>query len=114
MKTLQLVLVLAVVSTFTKAGTGDGKVSQITAHSENGNGEGVVMFQTEVNSNKPACSSAFNGSHWTFSLEKESGKAMYSLLLTAYAQQKSVSVVGYDNCNIWPDRESVRYLYIDD
>ena len=114
MKYQLFLLTTLAVCNFSIAGEGSGKVSQITAHSDGGSGQGVIMFKTEFNTNKAECSTAFDGSHWTFSLEHESGKAMYSLLLTAYAQDKNIRVVGGDNCSIWGDRETARYISIDD
>ena len=69
------------------AGNGSGTIQQIIAHTSGGNGAGVVMFKTMSNTNKAACSTTDGGTQWAFSLEKEHGRAMYSLLLSAQAQQ---------------------------
>lgn len=91
---------------------GSGKIQQILAHTYGGNGAGVIMFKTEVNANKAECSTAGNGSQWAFSLESEYGKAMYSLLLTAQAQNKTVSVVGMNDCSAWADRERPKFIAV--
>jgi hypothetical protein len=112
MKNIIIIALLLTLSHAVIAGTASGNVERILVHSSGGNGQGVAMFIMENNANKPACSTAANGRAWAFSLENESGKAMYSLLLTAQAQQKSISVKGADNCAAWSDREKATYIFM--
>ncbi len=94
------------------AGTGGGKVRHIMLHV--GAGEaGVLFFKTEYNSNKAACSTADGGTHWAVSLDTGLGRAMYSLLLAAQAQQKTVYVAGSGDCASWGDRERPYAISVD-
>jgi hypothetical protein len=96
-----LIALLLAPATF--AGQGSGKIKQIIAHDG-----GIVMFTTENHANKPACS----GVAWAFSLNDESGRAMYQLLLLAQAQSKSINVHGYGDCADWGDRERPQFIVI--
>jgi hypothetical protein len=87
------------------AGSSVGVVTRIYAHSGD-----VILFSAGSHQGKPACSTAAD--EWAFSLSTQSGKAMYALLLTAYAQGKQVAVVGTGTCSAWGDRESPVYIYI--
>jgi len=71
---------------------------------------GVAMFSAGVHQSKPACSTV--GDAWAFDVKTPAGAAMYSFLLSAYAQGKTINVVGTGNCDIWGDRESVAYLTV--
>jgi hypothetical protein len=87
------------------AGSSVGVVTRIYAHSGD-----VILFSAGSHQGKPACSTAAD--EWAFSLTTQSGKAMYALLLTAYAEGKQVAVVGTGTCSAWGDRESPVYIYI--
>ncbi|GLX80544.1 hypothetical protein tinsulaeT_38840 [Thalassotalea insulae] len=87
-------------------GSAEGKVVSIIAHSDGGNGHGVFMFVLDgERSDVPTCSTDAGGKAWAQSLEKESGRAMYSLVLSAQAQNKTIKIIGYGNCDTWGDRE---------
>lgn len=93
------------------AGHSEGKVTMLMAHVGD-----LVMFRAGAHHNKPTCSTV--GDEWAISLKSETGKAMYSLLLSAQAQGKSVTVIGPPNgtqpesCPAWPDRESPVYVFM--
>lgn len=87
------------------AGSSNGAVSRLLVNSSN-----TVMFTAGSVANKPACSTVPNS--WAFSLTTPSGKAMYALLLTAYAQGKQVVVEGTGTCSAWGDSETPLYIYI--
>ena len=93
------------------AGSGGGFVEKIIVHTTT-DGIGVVMFTSESNANKAACSTTNEGRDWAFSLATEQGKAMYALLLSAQAQHKAINVLGKDLCVAWHDREEPNYIYI--
>lgn len=73
------------------AGSSSGQVTVITAH----NGD-TIIFSAGLHQNKPPCSTI--GEEWAFSLSTPSGKAMYSLLLSAQAQGLSVTTYGVNDC----------------
>ena len=89
------------------AGESAGQITHVMVHTGN-----VVMFSAGVHSNKPSCSTV--GDHWALSLNDETGRAMYSMLLLAAATGKEVSVTGKNNCDAWGDRESVLYMHINE
>lgn len=96
------------------AGSSTGEISRIYVHvssTSQGSNAGVVMFAAGTHLNKPGCSTV--GDEWAFSLENEHGRAMYSLLLTAAAMKKSVTVEGEGACNGWSDRESPSFISLD-
>lgn len=96
---------------FTNAGTASGKIKNLLVHTDAGNGQGMFMFTIiGQRDGVPACSTVNNGKDWALSLEKESGRAIYSLLLTAQSQGKEVFVLGRGNCNSWGDREEPHYI----
>jgi hypothetical protein len=100
-----LVAVLALVqSPCVQAGNSNGPVTKIYAHAND-----IVIFAAGTHNEQPACS----GNEWALSLTTPTGKAMYALLLLAYAQGKPVSVVGTSACTAWPDRETPVYITLD-
>ena len=93
------------------AGVGTGKVVEIYAH-EKGDGVGLIIFQTQENTDKAACSTAIEGKEWAFRADTDQGKAMYALLLSAASSGKEVIVVGKGDCNDWGDRERPKYIRV--
>jgi len=70
--------------------------------------EGIVMFYAGTHNNLPACS----GGEWAFDGKTDAGKVMLSVLLSAQARGKAISVMGKNVCDVWADRESVIYIYV--
>jgi hypothetical protein len=66
------------------------------------------MFDVENHTNAPACSSTA----WAVDLGNEAGQAMYSLLMMAASQNKSVVVQGTNDCLAWGDRERPLYVVL--
>ncbi|MEM7220011.1 MAG: hypothetical protein AAF515_16715 [Pseudomonadota bacterium] len=94
-------------------GSGAGLVSELLVL-QTTDGQAVGMFETVVNTNKASCSTAHDGNQWAFSLENAAGQNMYSLLLAANAQEKSVFVYGFGDCHAWGDRERPHFIRIVD
>jgi hypothetical protein len=72
----------------------------------------VLMFTTSPYLEPPTC----NGSpatEWAVTLD-EFGKSVYSLVLSAQAQGRKVSINGMHSCNDWGDRESIQHITIVD
>ena len=91
------------------AGNGSGKVTRIYAHPKH-NGAGVIMFAVQNHTNPPSdCPSH----EWAFDANTDHGKAMYSLLLSAAAQGKPVTVIGAGDCKAWSDRERPSWIMVD-
>lgn len=72
------------------AGTSTGVITSITVSNFNN----TVTFLAGAHINKPACANATND-NWSFSLSDANAKTMYALLLSAAAQGKTITVVGY-------------------
>lgn len=108
MKKILVFLVLLLFSSQLLAGTGSGKITTTYAHDKN-NSEGIVIFNVENHTSPPSCS----GNEWAFDLNNELGKAMYSLLLSAATQGKTVTVGGTHDCNAWQDRERPLWIRVD-
>ena len=105
---LTIILASLLLSTSALAGGGSGKVTNIGVHKYD-----VVMFSVETNTTTASCVSA--PAHigvWAFSLKTETGRAMYSLLLSAQAQGLSVTVWGTGDCDAWGDREEAYYVVV--
>ncbi len=106
-----LTIILIFISAHSYAGSGGGKVLSIYAH-EKGDGEGVIIFRTEINTNKAACSTSNAGREWAFMANTDQGKAMYSLLLSAAVSRSNISVNGNGDCNAWGDRERPKFIQV--
>ena len=94
------------------AGDGSGKITRILSHTKMVNGEniGVIMFNVAVHTDPPVdCP----GHEWAFDANDGNGKAMYSLLLSAAAQGKPVTVKGTGDCQAWQDRERPYWISIE-
>ena len=90
------------------AGSGSGKITKIGIHRGD-----VVMFSVANQTTTAPCVTApAVVGVWAFSLATETGKAMYSLLLSAQAQGLSVSVWGTGDCSAYGDRENVYYIRV--
>lgn len=82
-----------------------GKVVSLMVHQGD-----VVIFDVGQHSNRPDCSVI--GNQWALSLQTDTGKSMYALLLSAAAQGQVVYVKGTGTCNAWGDRESPSYMWV--
>ncbi|KZN68267.1 hypothetical protein N473_07525 [Pseudoalteromonas luteoviolacea CPMOR-1] len=60
----------------------------------------VVYFQTHIDKahSIPSCVSANNNPYWTLSLNTASGKASYSLLVTAVSEKRQIAVKSAGDC----------------
>lgn len=102
-----MLLTMLFIANIAYAGQGSGKITVIYTHIGSGT-TGAVFFNVENHTSPPACSSH----EWAFSIDTEIGKAMYSLLLTAAAQNKSVVVQGTGDCAAWGDRERPQFILV--
>jgi hypothetical protein len=75
---------------------------------------GVVIFsQTGVRTGTPpACHGPGYG--WSLNASTVAGQAQLSALLSAQAQHKKIVIIGWGNCNDWPDTEAINYFRIVD
>jgi hypothetical protein len=87
------------------AGWTSGQIKSILITKNN-----ILMFDSGIKNQPPNCQTVAN--QWAVDLSTSSGKAIYALLLSAQVQDKEVVVVGQNSCAVWPDRETVDYLWI--
>ena len=83
------------------AGSSSGKVTTLII-----NGANFLFFTAGVKTGSPSCG---NNNQWAINLATAQGKTIYAMLLSAQAQDKTVSVFGNNTCNNWGDREDVLY-----
>jgi len=86
------------------AGTSEGLVTDILV-----GGDPPFFFSAGPHLSKPACST--QGDHWAISLAWPAGKSIQATILTAYASNKKIHVIGKGVCDVWSDRETVNYIY---
>ncbi len=84
-----------------QAGTSSGKVTTMIINATN-----FLFFTAGTKTGSPTCG---NNNQWAINLATAQGKTIYALLLSAQAQDKTVSVFGNNTCNNWGDREDVLY-----
>ncbi|WP_218419955.1 hypothetical protein [Alteromonas lipotrueae] len=109
MKSLVLIIIITFYSTWCFGGNGSGKISRIYAHEKN-NGDGVIMFAVEIHENPPE---ACPGHEWAFDASTNTGKAMYSLLISAAIQKTPVVINGAGDCGAWHDRERPIWIKVE-
>jgi hypothetical protein len=86
------------------AGEGQGSVAILFPTTNTDAGVVFVgLGGVNAHTDKPACS----GTQWALSLATPAGRGVYATLLSAQAQSKPVILYGFNNCNIWGDRESI-------
>ncbi len=69
---------------------------------------GVVLFQTTgARSGAPSCQNVNYPKRWAFDSTTATGQATLSIVLTAYALQKTILIVGTGNCSILGDNETL-------
>ena len=77
-----------------------------------GTSYGVVIFnQSGARTTPPSCQGATIPTRWAIDVTTPSGQAMAAVLLSDYAQNKQIIVVGSGACSTaQPDTETVVYL----
>lgn len=75
----------------------------------------VVYFSTSEakNTASPACMNNDNAAEWTLSLNTATGKAAYSLLVTALASNRNVSIESAGDCDAAANFERAKGVSID-
>lgn len=69
----------------------------------------IVLFDhSGTRSATPSCS-AFP-KRWSLDLSTHGGQAAYALLLSAYAQHRTIRIVGTGACSDWNDTEAANYI----
>ena len=106
MKKLAVSALLLLQTSFVFAGGSQGLVTKPLA-----NRTGLFMFSAGVHNNKPACVTTDLGT-WAVDAGTDGGKAIQAIVLTAYAQGKTLKVIGTGNCTVKTDREDISYVHV--
>jgi len=112
MRFLQALVIVAISlsANTVSAGTAEGKVKFLQPHGSEDASKSVVMFSVGPHEGKPVCST--EGDDWDIDLTNDAGRAMYSLLLIAASQGRTVKVEGYGDCIAWGDRETAKWIWV--
>lgn len=86
-------------------GIGNGKIGLFMVHSGD-----KLFFTMESISGQPTCASSGSGK-FSVSLLTKDGQAMYLMLLSAKEQERSLTVVGTNDCTITATREDVYRIH---
>jgi hypothetical protein len=100
-----------------QAQSGSASIGRVVNASANSSGVGFfgVAADGQWFRSRPACGAAMPvASQWTFDLKTAGGRAMWAVVLQAYALNKPINVEGTGNCLVWGDRESVDFLRLVD
>lgn len=86
-----------------------GTITQLQAP-QNG---AVIFVHSGTRTTPPSCGVAY-GTRWVIDASTPQGQSQLSVLLTAYALHKSITIHGTGICNIWGDTETASILLIND
>lgn len=86
------------------AGGGTGKITAFTTLPN-----GAMAF-TVPHGGNPACGAGTND--FVVDTNTQTGKNTFALLLSAATLGLPVMVFGTNACTVWPDRETVDYIYV--
>lgn len=95
------------------AHAGNAGAGNITSILTVANTDSVLFSHSGSRTGTPACATNFPA-RWTVPAGTSMGQAQLAVLLTAYSQQKQISIVGTGNCYRHPDTETVLYIQIID
>lgn len=99
---------LMLVTLSVQAGWQEGQITKILVRQSDGL---HYFFMSGTATNRPAC--AAGHTYWILKDENSiAGKSQLSMLLTAYASGKTVSVSGTDACTRWGDGEDVNVIQL--
>lgn len=85
------------------AGSGSGNVAGVNVESASG------KFTTATHSGAPSCATT---GRWAVDVSTPQGQSLWSAVLLAYSQNKSVTVGGTGTCSVWGDSETVAWIQL--
>jgi hypothetical protein len=91
-----------------RASASDSGIGSITQVISNNSGR-VFVTQNGSRSTRPACAV---DPRWVINGSTETGKAMLASMLTAYATNRQILILGTGACADWGDSESIAAFYI--
>lgn len=81
-----------------------GKIGRVTVQQPN-----YVFISLGGHNSAPGCQGGSD--EFAIDISTTLGKSQYAFVLTAKALESDVQVIGTGTCSLWPDRESVNYLF---
>ena len=106
MKTI-IIFFLLLVSSISFAGNQSGSVQKLFVSGRDYAAPNQNPTHLNITGNyiaKPACATS---GYWAVDTDTQQGKSILSLLLTAYATGKEISLLGTGNCSLRPDMETL-------
>lgn len=85
------------------AGSGSGNVAGVSVESASG------KFSTTAHTGAPACATT---GRWAVDVSTPQGQSLWSEVLLAYSQNKTVNIAGTGLCSVWGDSETVAWIYL--
>lgn len=73
----------------------------------------VIFVHSGTRTAAPACGAGY-ATRWAVDASTLQGQAQLSVLLTAYALHKSITIHGAGTCSIWGDTETVGIILINE
>lgn len=90
------------------AGSQTGKVTNIIVRQSDGL---HYFYMSGTGENRPDC--AASHTYWMIKDENSTvGKTQFSMLLTAYASGRTITVAGTNTCTCWGDGEDVNVIQL--
>lgn len=100
---LLIVMTLCLVPSLSVATTSSGYISVLGVNKAN-----QTLVNLDSSPDYVACASQFK--RFVADLTSEHGQAMYSLILSAQAQNKKIKIWGTSSCDIRGDAESIQFV----
>jgi hypothetical protein len=73
----------------------------------------VIFMHSGTRTAPPSCGAGY-ATRWAVDASTVQGQAQLSVLLTAYALRKSITIHGAGTCSIWGDTETVGILLVNE
>jgi hypothetical protein len=112
MKFVQYLAALVCCLMASAADASDASSGAITQPQATQNGA-VIFVHSGTRTTPPSCGASYP-TRWAIDASTPQGQSQLSVLLTAYALHKSISIHGTGACSIWGDTETVAILLINE
>jgi len=104
------IIFLILVSTFTYAGTGIGKITGVIPYVKS-SGERIFFIKVDSTLDAPSCNET---NRFALSDTKPHFDITVSAILAAYHSKSDVKVRGHGSCNYWSNSEDINYICFGD
>ncbi|AJP70586.1 hypothetical protein TS85_00185 [Sphingomonas hengshuiensis] len=101
-----------ILTTFTPASASYSQFGSISLI--HGMPNGAMIFTHDgARTATPSCATGATATRWAINATTDGGKLQASMLLSAYALNKKIVVLGTGTCSAWGDTETVDYIIIE-